>query len=165
MPVETVAEYLARGGQIREIPMGAIASLVEDYKWDKGPPLVSKAHKTKPALVKPPIKIKTPSPLQKIYLDHMLDHPGQQPRFVAVALGWAVSRVHDTKKSCIRSGWLTSVSEEFDHTTHKFCSKCKTVLPLNKFSKNNSKKSGLQTTCAVCQSTTKRKSRQRSKQQ
>ena len=34
--------------------------------------------------------------------------------------------------------------------TEKFCGKCKTTKPTDKFSKNNRRKSGLQTYCKVC---------------
>ena len=105
MQVETVEAFLARGGQIQEIPMGLMTKNISCVRWeDNSLPELSNPDKPKPYMVAK--KVHAPVGNQREYLEYMARHPGQKPRFVAAALGWARTKVSETRKSCIRAGFM-----------------------------------------------------------
>ncbi len=105
MEVETIDAFLARGGQIQQVPMGLMTKNISSVKWeDNSLPELSN-HNTPKAYEKAP-KVRVPVGNQKAYLDYMAEHPGQKPRYVALGLNWTKTKVNDTRKSCIRAGFM-----------------------------------------------------------
>ena len=122
MKRETVEEFVARGGQIQQIPIGMVRENVDNWKWvDHSLPLLSKP---KPQPNRPNMPYFQPKPIKKqhggqnkgtgkggVYLEYIKKHPGAKPRHVATALGWSNDEVRNARKTCIKNGSLAALKE------------------------------------------------------
>ena len=111
MLVETVEEFLSRGGSITKIPMGVMtqgSKDIKEYTWDTTSSLgpLSDPNKPKPKLEPRKVekKVRQTTETELTYLAYLKAHPGSMPRHIAEGLGWKVQKVNDTKKSCLKHG-------------------------------------------------------------
>ena len=104
MERESVDEFLARGGQITQVPYGASIVDTSNMGWSTGGinalPALSNPNKVVNKKAKKRISY------QKEYLAFMQAHPGAKPAAVAVCLGWHINRVRDARKGCIKAGLM-----------------------------------------------------------
>jgi CRISPR/Cas system-associated protein Csm6 len=103
MEKESVEEFLARGGQITQVPHGVSGLDVTDMAWKLG------GIRTLSNLSSPDKKEKKTrkrASYQQEYLAFMQAHPGTKPAAVAVSLGWTINRVRDARKGCIKAGLM-----------------------------------------------------------
>lgn len=109
---ETVQEFIARGGQIKRVPMGATGQNINKYEWSSSSmaPLSNPELPTYEGNYKAFYKGKEhePTVLQNTYLQYINKNPNSKPRHAAIALNWRVSRVNNIRKSCIRGGFINT---------------------------------------------------------
>ena len=109
MLVETVEEFLSRGGSITEVPMGVMtqgSKDIKEYSWDTKSSLGPLSDPNKPKLQPRKVekKVRQTTETELTYLAYLKAHPGFMPRHIAEGLGWKVQKVNDTKKSCVKHG-------------------------------------------------------------
>jgi len=123
MEFETIDEYVARGGEIINVPMGVSSQNVMEYDWSQNSSMGILSKEKEKAKA----KVLNGTELQDTYLKHMKENPEHKQRHVAAALDWTATRVNDVRKSCIRSN-LLEPAQSCTHTNTIKLSKEEQIL-------------------------------------